>query len=79
MRTGSIGYEYVWQTKNSVHFVFAGTIGFIFTNSFKAINYFKKLSAKNVDINKNQVKQMVAYNPDAQIRSDQNTDQCKTK
>ena len=40
VRTGSSGLEDVWQTKNYVHRQFAGIIGFIFTNSYLAINYF---------------------------------------
>ena len=39
-----------------------------------AMNYFKKISDKHVDFKKNLISQMVAYSPDAQIRSSQNAD-----
>ena len=73
MQTGSHD-EDVWQTKNPIHWQFAYINGFIFTNSYFAMNCFKKLSTKHVDFKKNLDIQMFAYNPDGQIRSLQNTE-----
>ena len=42
-RTGLLGYEDVSQTKNPIHHQFTGILGLIFTNSYLAMNYFKKL------------------------------------
>ena len=33
VQTGSLGYQDVWQTKNPIHYQFAGILGFICTNS----------------------------------------------
>ena len=40
IRTGSAGLEDLWKTKSYIHHQFAGITGFIFTNTFLAINYF---------------------------------------
>ena len=40
IRTGSASWEDVWKTKSYIHRQFAGITGFIFTNTFLAINYF---------------------------------------
>lgn len=33
-RTGSLGLEDVWKTKNPIHRQFAGILGFIFSNAY---------------------------------------------
>ena len=56
-RTGLLGYEDVSQTKNPIHHQFTGILGVMFTNSYLAMNYFKKLSlsmfiSKRICLNK---------------------------
>ena len=74
MQTGLLRYENLLQTKNPIHLQFTCILGFTFANSQLAMNYFKKSSDKNVDFKKNLISQMVAYSPDAPIRSSQNAD-----
>ena len=74
VQIGLLGYEDVWQIKNHIYYQFVGILGFIFTNLYLAMNYFKKLSAKHVDFKSNLVNQIVGYNPDVQIRNHRNTD-----
>ena len=47
IRTGTANLEDVWKTKSDINQQIAGITGFIFTNTFVAMNYFSNL---NVDI-----------------------------
>ena len=53
VQTGSLGSADVWQTRNLIHSQFTGILGFMFTNSYLLIDYFKKLPPKHVDFKKN--------------------------
>ena len=48
VRTGSMGLEDAWQTKNYIHRQFAGVLGFVFSNAYLAMRYFygKRMSFK---------------------------------
>ena len=34
VKTGSLGYEDIWLTRNAIHRQFAGITGFLFTNAY---------------------------------------------
>ena len=40
IRTGSLGIEDVWHTRNYIHRQFGGIIGFAFTNAYLAAKFF---------------------------------------
>ena len=46
IRTGSVGFEDIWKTKEYHHRQFAGLIGFLLTNAFQAYKYFGKNDLK---------------------------------
>ena len=50
VRTGSFGFEDVWQTKKPIHRQFAGVMGFVFTNAYLAKCYFQKSSEKHASV-----------------------------
>ena len=48
-RTGSVGLEDVWKTKNSNMRQVGGVLGFIFTNAYLAKRFFQKSTIKHCD------------------------------
>ena len=64
VRTGSLGYEDIWHTRNAIHRQFAGITGFLFTNAYSAKNYFQRKNIKHVDFKMVLSNQMVAYSAD---------------
>lgn len=67
VRTGSLGLEDVWHTKNPIHRQFAGILGFLFTNAYLAYNYFRKTSIKHVDFKIKLANLMVTFDPESAV------------
>ena len=61
VRTGSLGFEDIWKTKQPIHRQFAGVVGFIFTNAYLASNYFQKKEVKHVCFKINLSNAMVTF------------------
>ena len=63
VRTGSLGLEDVWRTASPHTRQFTGVLGFVFTNSYLAMKYFKKggVPVKHVEFKMDLANQMVRF------------------